>query len=202
LKLITNFLIILGGIAILIIIFMMAGYSLFLLTPEMKSNMHLSKISAAEVKSFNTKFDAFKKEIQDASLANQKKEATLVITEDELNTKIVELLAEGKLPFKELLINLNKDVAWIYCVFDNPGGNAKLGLILKSEVVNGDIKVNVLDFQLGRLPLPDSLGTYAGDLTNIFLKMQNPANNLPLEIKSLVISEKLITIKAVSKPLI
>lgn len=189
-----------GVIAILGLIFLIVGYALFSFQPDIKSQMRSSSVSADQVTGFNTKIENFKKAVQDASAVNQRKIITLSLTEDEINSKVVEMIAEETLPFSELSINFSDNVCWVYCGANIPVGYAKIGMKLTPNVVKNDIKVTVEKFQVGKLPLPGSFDKYAADMTNIFLKMQSPINELPLDINNLSISDKKLILEVVSKP--
>lgn len=189
-----------GVIAILGLIFLIVGYALFSFQPDIKSQMRSSSVSADQVTSFNTKIENFKKAVKDASAANQRKIITLTLTEDEINSKVVEMIAEETLPFNELSINFSDNVCWVYCGANIPVGYAKIGMKITPNIVKNDIKVTVEKFQVGKLPLPVSFDNYAADMTNIFLKMQSPINELPLDINNLNISEKKLILEVVSKP--
>jgi uncharacterized protein YpmS len=199
LKFISNFLIAIGVIAIFLVIFALIGYALFSFTPELKSQMGIGKMSADNVKSFDTKVDTFRKDAQSAAATGQKKDLTLTVTEDEINSKILDLAAQDKLPCKDMVINLKDNVLWVYCVFNTPMSNAKVGMVLRPEVIKNDIKVTVMDFQLGKLPLPKSVNANVADGVNIFLKMQSPTNDLPAEIKSVVIINKQLILTATTR---
>jgi hypothetical protein len=199
-KVFTTTLMVFGVIAFLAIILMIAGVVLFSMNPRMKSDLIVSPVTSDASKSFGNKIDTFKRDVTLAANAKEKKEFSLVISENELNSKIVEQIAEGKMPFKELVVSLRPDACWIYFVLDNPGINAKVGIITKAEIVKGSVKLNLVDIQLGMLPLPNSINEYVGNLLNIFVKMENPAESLPLELSGIKFDDKKVTIKVLSKP--
>lgn len=199
-RVISNILIVFGAIFIVFLIFLIIGYALFSFSPDIKSQMNITQGSADGLASYNTKVDAFQKEVQDASTANQTKDVTLSLTEDEINSKLNEMVAQEKLPFQELSINLGDNVSWIYFMANTPAGNAKVGLVLESNVVNNKIQSNVLKFQLGRLPLPKSFDNYAADQVNGFLNTQSLFSDLPLVIKDISIVSKQLTLQVTTIP--
>ena len=110
----TTVLMIIGAIAIIIFLFLVMGYFLFSLSPAIKSEMRISPVTYDAVQSFDNKVDSFKTEIEDAVAIENRKEVLMEITEEEMNSKIVELLAEGELPCRDLLVNFEDDYCWIY----------------------------------------------------------------------------------------
>ncbi len=189
-----------GAIFIVLLIFMIIGYSLFSFAPDIKSQMTISKGTAEGLASYETKVSAFSKEVQAASTANQTKNVTLILTADEINSKISEMLAEEKLPFKELAVNLGDRVCSVYFMADTPVSVAKIGMVLSPAVVKNDIQVTVSKFQLGKLPVPKSFDTYAGYLANNFLNTENPFNDLPVDLKSVTITTNQLTLKFATIP--
>jgi hypothetical protein len=199
-KALTTTLMVFGVIAIIAILFLIAGVILFAMTPPLKSDIIVSPVTADASKSFDNKVDTFKRDVTLAAGAKEKKEFSLVLSENELNSKIVEQVAEGKMPFKEMTVSLHPDVCWAYCVLDNPGINAKVGVITKAEVVKSSIKWNITGFQLGLLPVPNSVNAFAGNLLGVFAQTENPMQNLPLELTGIKFDDKKVTIKVMSKP--
>lgn len=81
----------------------------------------------------------------------------MVITEKEANSKLVQLLAEGELPLKKILINFGDGYFLISALMDAPGVDAKTGAIGRIEISKGRPKVVLAEFNLGKLPLPKSV---------------------------------------------
>jgi hypothetical protein len=199
-KVFTTTLMVFGVFALLGIILLIAGVILFSMNPPIKADIVVSPVTPDASKSFSNKIDTFKRDVELAANAKEKKEFTLIIAENELNSKIVEQIAEGKLPFKELVISLHDDSCWLYFMFNNPGINAKGGIITKAEVVKGNVKLNLVDLQLGMLPLPNSINEYVGSLLDVFVKMEDPTQNMPMELNSIKFADKKVTIKVLSRP--
>ncbi len=198
-KIITTVLMAIGGIGILLLIGVVLCFFLYLLTPSIKGQMEVMPVTLDSVQSYDQKIDTFKEEIEAASIAKQVKELTLTITEEEINSKAIEMLAEGKLPFKEILINFNDDVCWVYATSDNPGIDAKIGIIAQMDVVDSDIKVIVIDFQVGKLPLPKSLDTGMSRLLDAMVKLQGPTEDLPIELTAIDIDDGQFVVNGVTK---
>jgi hypothetical protein len=113
---------------------------------------------------------------------------------------MVELLAQGELPLKETLINLDNDQCKVYTVFNNPGMSAKIGLVAQLMVTKGNIKIVVTDFQLGRLPLSQSLVKSLGNIVDILLRMEGFTEDLQIDVTAVTISDGRLTIKGLTKP--
>jgi len=179
---------------------MLAGCLLYSLTPSLKDHMTTDiPVSAEDVESFDQKLATFEDEVQAAAEAKEAKKMSLTFTEEEVNSKIIELLAEGKLPMKELIINFNEDLCWVYTVLSNPGIDAKIGIIAKVEAIDGDIKVRVIDFHLGRLPLPKSADDWLGSILEILLVMQNPIEDLPAKLTAIEVKDNSFSFEVLTR---
>ena len=124
---------------------------------------------------------------------------TLTITDEEINSKIVEQLAQGELPVKQLMINFNEDICRVYAVLNNPGIKAKVGLVTQLTVQNKDIKLVVADLQVGRLPLTKPMVKQLGSIADILFKMEGLTSDLPVDITSISIEDELLTLKGVTR---
>ena len=192
-------LIIFGVIGIIALLAFFTGFILFSLDPPIKSQLSPVKVSADAVKSFDQKVTAFKQKITDAITAKEKREVLLTITSEEINSKIVELLAQGELPLKETLINFDNDLCKVYTVFNNPGANAKIGLVAQLMVNKGNIKIVAVDFQVGRLPLQQSLIKSAGNILDVLVKMEGSFDQLQIDITGVTVSDGRLTIRAMTR---
>jgi uncharacterized protein YpmS len=199
-RIISNLLMAIGVIAIIILAFLVAGYILFQSIPDIKAQIGEIPVSATAAQSYSEKYAAFEADIETSVAEQVKKEVALTLTDEEVNSKIVELMAEGKFPFEEMLISFRGDVCWIYFVSKTQGVNAKIGMVLRPQIQNGAIRMEVLEFHAGKLPLPQSIEVTAGDIINVLVNMENPANELPVDLTSINVGDKTITIKAMTKP--
>jgi hypothetical protein len=198
-KAITTLLMVIGVIGIIVLIAILLGVILFSLDPPIKSQLIPAQVSADAVDSFDQKVDALKQKIEAAKAANEKKEVTLTISADEINSKIVELLAQGELPMKELLINFDEDLCKVYAVYNNPGINAKTGLLAQLMVNKGNIKIVAVDFQLGKLPLPKSIVKSAGSVLDVVLRMEGITEDLSIDITSVTVGDGHLMIKGLTR---
>jgi hypothetical protein len=198
-RIVTTILMVIGGIGILFGIAIVMGVLLYSLTPPIKSQMSEVLVSADAVENFDEKVDTFEKDVKTAVEAHEEKEFVLSVSEEELNSKIVALLAEGELPMKELAINFVEDYAWIYMTTNNPGIDAKMGMIAQMNIFEGDIEVTVVEFKLGRLPLPHSIDEWASNIITIVVNMQNPSHDLRLELTDATIEDGEITFQGVTE---
>ena len=199
-KAINTVLMVIGVIGIIILLAIFMGFILFSLDPPIKSQLTPTPVSADAVKSFDQKVAAFKQKAEAVIAAKEKKEVVLSLTASEINSKVIELLAQGDLPMKEMSINLSNDLFKVYAVFNNPGINAKTGLIAQLMVNKGNIKIVVVDFQLGRLPLPQSVVKNVGSILDIIFRMEGFEEELSLDITSATVSDDSLIIKGMTKP--
>jgi uncharacterized protein YpmS len=188
-----------GVIAILVFAFILIGYVLFISTPDIKAEIGAVPVSAAAAESFSDKYTNFETEIEEAVDNKVKKEVTVTFTAEEVNSKIVELTAEGKFPFKEMLISFRPDACWLYFETDALVSNAKIGMIVKPYIENGNVKVEMLDFHVGKLPLPKSIDQSASEFVNVIVNMESPANNLPVIFTSVVTGDQTFTITGMTR---
>jgi hypothetical protein len=199
-KAISTLLIVIGVIGIIIIAAFFMGFILFSLDPPIKEQLAKAPVSADAVKSFDQKVTAFKQKIEASIAAKEKSEVVLTVTSEEINSKMIELLAQGELPLKETLINFDNDLCKVYTVFDNPGINAKIGLVAQLMVNKSNIKVVVVDFQLGKLPLPQSLVKSVGNILDVMFRMQGITEDLQIDITGITVGDGRLTIKGLTKP--
>jgi len=190
---------VLGIIGVIVIIALVIGYCLFSLTPSIESEMTPVVVTAEAAQSFDQKFQTFETEIEAAVATGEEKEVSLVITEEEVNSKLVEVLAEGELPLKEALLNFDQGYFLVYVVVDTPGVDAKTAVIARIEVVKGEPKVTVEDFDLGKLLLPQGMNNGIGSLLTIIAKMNAPTDDLPLVITEIEIAKGQLSVKGVTK---
>ncbi len=190
---------VLGIIGVIVIIALVIGYCLFSLTPSIESEMTPVVVTAEAAQSFDQKFQTFETEIEAAVATGEEKEVSLVITEEEVNSKLVEVLAEGELPLKEALLNFDQGYFLVYVVVDTPGVDAKTAVIARIEVVKGEPKVTVEDFDLGKLLLPQGMNNGIGSLLTIIAKMNAPTDDLPLVITEIEIAKGQLSVNGVTK---
>jgi len=189
-RIITGILVAIGVIGLIVFMLILAGCLLYSLTPSLKDHMDTEvAVSAEDVESFDQKLETFEEGVEAAAEAKEAQKMSLLFTEEEVNSKIIELLAEGKLPMKELIINFNDDLCWVYCVLNNPGISTKIGIIAKVEAIDGEIKVRVIDFHLGRLPLPKSADNWLESLLEVLVAMQNPIEDLPAKLTAIQVQD-------------
>ena len=199
-KVVTGIFTTIGILAVLLLIFVLVGYLLFSLTPDMKSEIVTAQPSAEAAKSFNNKVTTFKSAITDAILAKQKIDVNLMLTEQEINSKVIDMESEGNLPVRDMLLQLEENMIMTYFVLNYEGITARIGLMGRPVMVKDDIKMNVVKFELGKLPLPKSFTERATDAINILIKTQNPLDDLPVIIKAIEVSRKQLIIRTTTVP--
>ena len=196
-RLIRGCITVVGIIGILVIIALVMGYYLYSLRPWIQAKMTPVAVSAEAAQSLDQKFEVLETEFDEAIAAGEERETSLVITEKEVNSKLVEVLAEGDLPFDQILVNFREGRFLIYTVADVPGVAARMGAIGRMQVVNGDPEIVIEDFDLGKLPLPQAVNGGIGELLDVMVRLK--LADLPLEITDVEISNRELTVSGLIK---
>lgn len=196
-RLIRGCITVVGIIGILVIIALVMGYYLYSLRPWIQAKMTPVAVSAEAAQSLDQKFEVLETEIDEAIAAGEERETSLVITEKEVNSKLVEVLAEGDLPFDQILVNFREGRFLIYTVADVPGVAARMGAIGRMQVVNGDPEIVIEDFDLGKLPLPQAVNGGIGELLDVMVRLK--LADLPLDITDVEISNRELTVSGLIK---
>ncbi len=186
-----------GVIGILVIFALITGFYLYTLSPSILARAVPVTVTADAAQSFDDKLKSADTQIKAAVEAREKKELSLVITENEANSKLVQMLAEGQLPFKRILINFGDGYFLTYAVLDAPVIDAKTGTIGRIDIADGKPKIVIDEFNLGKLPLPESAKVRVEQLANIMLNSQ--LAGLPLEITSVQFQDHQLTVIGTTK---
>jgi len=186
-----------GIIGILVTGALLIGYYLYSLSPPIQSKMVPILPSSEAAQSFDQKISSAKDEIDAAVGAGQAKQVTLTITDKEVNSKMVELRAKGELPVRDASINFGDGKFLAYAIVDTPGINAKTAAIGHVEIVNGSPKIVIEEFNLGKLPLPESADRRAEQLMNVMVRLQ--LSDVPLEITNIQIKDHELTVTGTTK---
>jgi hypothetical protein len=186
-----------GVLGILVIIFLVTGFYLYSLSPSILARAIPVAVTADAAQSFDTKLDTADSQIKSAVEARQKKEVTVTITESEANSKLVQMLAEGQLPLKRVLVNFGNGNFLTYAVVEAPVMDAKIGMIGRITITDGKPKVVLDEFNLGKLPLPQSAKARAEQAANILLSLQ--IADVPLDITNVEISDHQLTINGTTR---
>lgn len=189
-----------GVLGLVVVVFAIIGLFLYTLTPSLKSDISIMPVTYDAVQNYDKKLTTFKQQVRDATVAKEEKRITLTITEEELNSKLVEMLAEGALPAKEVLINFEDDICVAYVSLINPGIDAKLAGVAQLDVEDGNIVVYLTEFQLGKLPTPKSFDRGVNEVLNILAKLQEPFEELPVEMNEVEVDEGKFTLEVVTIP--
>jgi hypothetical protein len=197
-RLIKGLIMAIGVIGVMVIIALIIGYYLYSLSPPIQAKVIPMAVSADASQSFDQKLDALKGQIKAAVDAGEKKQVSLVITEKEINSKLVQMLAEGELPsLKRVLINFGDGYFLTYAVVDTPGIDAKTGSMGRVEIIEGEPKVVIDEFNLGKLPLPKSVNRRVEQLLNIMVNLQLP--EVSLDITGVEIKNHQLTVTGTTK---
>ena len=73
---------------------------------------------------------------------------------------------------KKISVNFGDGYFLTYAVMDTPGVDAKTGTIGRIEVISGKLKVVLAEFNLGKLPLPESVERRVEQLLTIMVNLQ------------------------------
>jgi hypothetical protein len=196
-RLIKGLIMAVGVIGILVILALITGFYLYTLSPSILGRAVPVTVTADAAQSFDDKLKSADTQIKAAVEAREKKELSLVITENEANSKLVQMLAEGQLPFKRILINFGDGYFLTYAVLDAPVIDAKTGTIGRIEIADGKPKIIIDEFNLGKLPLPESAKARVEQLANIVVSLQ--LADVPLDITSVQIKDRQLTITGTTK---
>jgi hypothetical protein len=192
-RLIKGFIMVIGIIGIMVIFALLIGYYLYSLSPRIQESVIPVAVSADAAQSFDQKLDTLESQITAAVSAGESKQVSL-----EINSKLVQMLAEGELSqLKRVLINLGDGYFLIYAVVDTPGIDAKTGSMGRVEIIEGKPKVVIDEFNLGKLPLPQSIKERAEQLMNIVVSLQLP--EMSLDITSVEIKNHELTVTGTTK---
>jgi hypothetical protein len=197
-RLIKGLIMVIGVIGVMVIFTLLIGYYLYSLSPRIQESLIPVAVSADAAQSFDQKLDTLKSQIKAAVDAGESKQVSLVITENEINSKFVQMLAEGELPaLKRILINFDDGYFLIYAVVDAPGIDAKTGSMGRVEIIEGEPRVVLDEFNLGKLPLPKSVNKRVEQLLNIIVRLQVP--EMSLDITGVEIKNHEFTITGTTK---
>jgi hypothetical protein len=196
-RLIKGLIMAVGVVGILVIIALITGFYLYSLSPSILERAMPVTVTADAAQSFDDKLESANTQIKSAVEAREKREVSLVITENEANSKLVQMLAEGQLPLKRILINFGDGSFLTYAVLDAPVMDAKTGTIGRIEIVDGKPKVVIDEFNLGKLPLPESAKARVEQLTNIMMSLK--LADIPLEITNVQFQDRQLTITGTTK---
>jgi hypothetical protein len=197
-RLIKGIIMVIGVIGVMVIVALIIGYYLYSLSPRIQERMIPVTVSADAAQSFDQKLDALESQIKAAVNAGESKQVSLVITENEINSKLVQMLAEGELsPLKRVLINLGDGYFLTYAVVDTPGIDAKTGSMGRVEIIEGKPEVIIDEFNLGKLPLPNSMNRRVEQLMNIIISLQLP--EMSPDITSVEIKNHELTVTGTTK---
>jgi hypothetical protein len=196
-RLIKGLIMAIGMIGIVVILVLVTGFYLYSLSPPIRAKVIPIIPSVDAYQSFDQKLDAVDTEIKAAVQAGEKRELNLVITEKEANSKLAQMLAEGQLPLKRILINFGDGYFVTYAVVDAPVIDAKTGIIGRIEVADGKPKVVITEFNLGKLTLPESAKGRVEQLVNILVSLQ--LSDVPVDITYVEFNDHQLTVTGTTR---
>jgi hypothetical protein len=140
-----------GIIGILVVIALITGLYLYTLSPSILGRAAPVAVTADAAQSFDTKLESTNTQIKAAVEAREKRDVNLTITESEANSKLVQMLAEGELPLKKILLNFGNGYFLAYAVVDTPVIDARTGTIGRIEKRSTAASQYAGEFTAGRL---------------------------------------------------
>ncbi|MBI2853784.1 MAG: hypothetical protein HYX87_02550 [Chloroflexi bacterium] len=190
--------IVVGSIIVLVLI--IAGVSLLLLrsSPTLAREVTPVATNSQAAQQFDTKWDQFRKT---ASTVSPGTPVSLVLTQEEVNSKIAEELAATNLPdnidVKNVNINLKDGGILASARVNYSGVAADIGVKAKVEVVDGQTKVVVESLEMGKMPIPQSVK----DSITSLIPNGGTVNitDLPINIQDVQIIDGQIVLKGVKK---
>lgn len=150
-------LLLIGGIVVLLLVMLGVSYCLLSLSPPLKAEMTPVLMTAEAVQRFDQKVETFVAEIEAAVAEGQEKQVSLVISEEEANSKLVDILAEGDMPLENVLINFLEGEFLACGIADIPGIDVQVAVRGRVEMMENGPKVVTEDVNLGRLPLSQGM---------------------------------------------
>jgi hypothetical protein len=196
-RLIKGLIMAIGVIGILVILALITGLYLYSLSPSILERAVPVSLTPDAAQSFDKKFELANTQIKAAVAAREKREVTLVITESEANSKLSNVIAEGQIPLKKVLINLGNGSFLTYAVLDTPVIDARTATIGRIEIVNNKPKIVIDEFNLGKLPLPESATARVEQMANIMVNLE--LAGVPVDITSVEIKDHQITVTGTTK---
>jgi hypothetical protein len=196
-RLIKGLIMAIGVIGVMVIIALLTGFYLYSLSPPIQSKMIKPQLSEEAAQSLKQKLDDLDTEINSAVEAREKREVNLTITEQEINSVLANVLAEGQLPLKGILINFGDGYFLTYAVVEAPVIDAKTGTMGRIEITDGKPKIVIDEFNLGKLPVPVSFKARVEQLANIMVNSE--IADIPVEITSVQIKDHQLIMTGTTK---
>ena len=196
-RLIKGLVMAVGVLGILVIFALITGFYLYSLSPSILGRAVPVAVTADAAQSFDQKLESIDSQIEAAVEAREKREVNLTVTEEEVNSKLVQMLAEGQLPLKRVLVNFGDGYFLAYAVFDAPVIDAKTGTIGRVDIVDGKPKVIIDEFNLGKLPVPDAAKIRVEQLANLVVSSETAG--IPIDINSVEIANHELIINGTTR---
>lgn len=191
-----------GVITFLVLLAVVFGYCLSSLTPPLRTRMQPVMLSAEAVESLNKKLKAFQDQVEAAIKAKEERQVNLTITEEEANSKLVEILAEDTMPVKEILFNFREDNVLGYSVLNTPGLKVKVAVSAVVDISEGKPKIVAEELNIGILPVPRAMSKSASYMLDILTELITVPGDLPWKATAVQIADGQVTVSGVTKKVI
>ena len=196
-----------ASIVLLILVALFAGYYLLTHGLEVEKEMVEVSISQQAAQSFDQRIEHFEDAVEAASPGEK---VSLVITEEEANSKIAELIAEANLKeqiakaglpvdldISDVQINFRDGRVKALALTEISGIEVKMGVQALVDVKDGRLSLDVQDIDFGSLPLPQTL---KDQLTGLIPEDIDTLNlDIPIELEDVIIQDGQLLIKGVAR---
>ena len=146
----------------------------------------------------DNKIEALRREIDEASAMGRRIEVTLVITEEEATSKVVQLSNSGEvnLDIKYAQIHFSDGKAYCFGTVDLVI-KMNISLEAKIEVVDGEPDITIEGLHIGRLPIPGTLVDQV--MSAVMNHYQERLDNLRVNLEEITIGNGEMIIRGRSK---
>ena len=194
-KAIRSFFLFLGGVFALLLI--VAGILGYLVTGPAPRQAGASPVEVSQeaAESLDQKLAQLDQEVAQASAGEV---VSLVVTEEEVTSKLAELAADGRfgVDLNHIQVHFNDGTMCGFAIVDL-GLNMQVSVQAQVDVSEGKPKATVDSFNIGRLPIPRTL---IGQVMNALMRlMEERWPDVPIELTDITIENGELTITAVTK---
>lgn len=194
-KAIRSFFLFLGAVFALLLI--VAGVLGYLVTGPVPQQADASPVEVSEeaAQSLDQKAAQLAQEVAQASAGE---EVSLVVTEEEVTSKLAELAADGRFPvdMNHIQVHFNDGTMCGFAIIDL-GLHMQVSIQAQIDVSEGKPKATVDSFNIGRLPIPSTL--IAQVMNALMRLMEERWPEVPIELTDITIEDGELSITAVTK---
>lgn len=194
-KAIRSFFLFLGAVFALLLI--VAGVLGYLVTGPVPQQADASPVEVSEeaAQSLDQKAAQLAQEVAQASAGEV---VSLVVTEEEITSKLAELAADGRfgVDMNHIQVHFNDGTMCGFAIIDL-GLNMQVSIQAQIDVSEGKPKATVDSFNIGRLSIPSTL--IAQVMNALMRLMEERWPEVPIELTDITIEDGELSITAVTK---